>query len=101
MPQGRKVTRLPVPEATSYERKRAVDTSGPRKMPKSAKAAANVNMGFIKALGTMTRNAEQIAAGKLVRTGKVLTMPDLQQQAGRQLEIDRKAGEKVRRQSPR
>lgn len=78
-----------------YSRKRDVDRSGPRKLPKSDKASKNLNMNFVRSLSTMTRNAEMIAAGKFVRSGKSLATPSLQQQAAKQLERDRKSSAKT------
>jgi hypothetical protein len=99
MPQGghRTDSLIDVPETKGYNRKKVINTAGPKILPKSTKSSKNVNMNFIHSLSTMTRNAEMIAAGKFVRSGKTLTTPSLQQQATKQLEMDRKAGEKVGR----
>ena len=46
--------------------------SGPVIAAKSARAAESQNQNFTKALGGMIKNAEMMAAGKLIQEGRIL-----------------------------
>lgn len=79
MPQGktgadRAAATLTVPaqHGAVYQRKPEKQAPGPVKGAKSARAAASQNVNFTNALGTMTRNAEMLAAGKLLQEGRIL-----------------------------
>jgi|APLak6261671146_1056082.scaffolds.fasta_scaffold64317_1 hypothetical protein len=79
MPQGKvsdKAKSAPgIPKSERYAKRVAQEEQrkgGPVKAPKTETAAAQVNQNFIAALPTMTRNAEMIAAGKLIAQGSSL-----------------------------
>jgi hypothetical protein len=80
MPQGKKgggraaaaTLTVPADRGAVYQRKPEKQAPGPIKAAKSARAAASQNVNFTNALGTMTRNAEMLAAGKLLQEGRIL-----------------------------
>jgi hypothetical protein len=75
MPQGKKLgdkRAMGVPEKQAYARKPDQERAAPVIAAKSERAATSQNRNFKAALPTMIRNAEMLAAGKLVQEGRVL-----------------------------
>jgi hypothetical protein len=59
--------------------------------PRSAHGRAAVNMGFVDKLGKMTRDFEEMAAGKLMLSGSKLHLGDMQDAGKTQLRMTREA----------